>query len=125
MSGYTIDSSGWLEYFTGGKKAKTYLKYIEAHKPLWTPTLVIYEVYKKICKEKTEAEALLAVTQIESQSEKIISFDERLALFSADISLKWKLAMADAIIYATTLHQGAQLITGDHHFKNLPEVILV
>ncbi|MBI5299586.1 MAG: type II toxin-antitoxin system VapC family toxin [Deltaproteobacteria bacterium] len=125
MSGAVLDSSIWLEYFVGGKHAKTCFKYIQTHKPLWTPSLVIYEVYKKICKEKSETEGLLVITQIEGQSENIISLDERLALFSADISLKHKLAMADAIIYATAIHQEAQLITRDHHFKGLDEVILV
>lgn len=125
MSGAVIDSSGWLEYFTGGEHARIYLKHIRDQKPIWTPSLVLYEVYKKICREKSEAEGLLVITQIESQSEDVIPLDERLALFSADISLKWKLAMADAIIYATALKQGSRLITSDHHFKDLPGILLI
>ena len=125
MSGFVIDSSGWLEYFTGGRHAKTYLKYLQSDKPIWLPALVIYEVYKKIAKEKSETEGLLAITQMEGQSKGIISLDERLALFSADVSLKYKLAMADAIIYATALQQEAVLVTGDHHFEKLKDVILM
>ena len=125
MSGFVIDSSGWLEYFVAGKKAKTYLKYIQSDKPLWTPSLVLYEVYKKITKEKSETEGLLAITQISGQSEAIIPLDEKLALFAADISLRFGLAMADAMIYATALTQEATLVTSDHHFKNLEQVILI
>lgn len=125
MSGFVIDSSGWLEYFIAGQKAKAYLKYIQSPKSLWTPSLVIYEVYKKIAKEKSEMEALLAITQIDSQSEGIISLDEKLALFAADTSLRFGLAMADAIIYATALSQQATLVTSDHHFKGLDEVVLI
>lgn len=125
MNGLVIDSSGWLEYFTGGPHAKTYSKHFQSDKPIWLPALVIYEVYKKIAKEKSQTEALLAVTQMEGQSEGIISLDERLALFAADLSLRWKLAMADAIIYAATLQQEATLVTSDHHFKGLEQVIVI
>ena len=125
MSGYCIDSSGWLEFFVAGKHAKTVLKYLDAKKPIWTPSLVVYEVYKKIAREKSETEALLAITQMDSQSETIVPLDEKLALFAADISLKYKLAMADAIIYATALQQEAILVTGDHHFEKLKDVILM
>lgn len=120
-----IDSSGWLEYFVAGKQAKSYLKHIHSGKPIFTPALVIYEVYKKIAKEKNQTEALLAVTQIEGQSKAIVPLDERLALFAADISLRWKLAMADAIIYATALQEKAVLVTGDRHFEKLEDVILI
>ena len=125
MSGFVIDSSGWLEYFVAGQKTKAYLKYIQSGKPLWTPSLVIYEVYKKIAKVKSETEALLAITQIDGQSEAVISLDEKLALFAADTSLRFSLAMADAIIYATALSQEATLVTRDHHFKGLEQVVLI
>lgn len=125
MSGLVIDSSVWLDFFGGGKNAKGARKYIFSNEPLMTPTLVLYEVYKKVRKEKNEASAILAITQIENKSEHLIPLDEALALFAADASLKWKLAMADAIIYATTLQEEATLITGDHHFEGLDQVELV
>ena len=88
MNGLVIDSSGWLEYFTGGRHAKTYSKYLQSDKKIWLPSLVIYEVYKKIAKEKSETQGLLAVTQMEGQSAGGITLDERLALFSADVILR-------------------------------------
>jgi predicted nucleic acid-binding protein len=33
--------------------------------------------------------------------------------------------MTDAIIYATAQRNGATLITGDHHFEGLPDVVMV
>ncbi len=125
MSGFVIDSSVWLEFFGGGKIARTSRKYIFSHQPLVTPTLILYEVYKKILQEKTEPSAILAVTQIENRSAAIIPLDEELSLFAADTSLKWKLAMADAIIYATVLQEEATLITHDHHFEGMENTILI
>jgi predicted nucleic acid-binding protein len=40
----------------------------------------------------------------------------------ADICRRHKLATADAIIYATALASGADLLTCDRHFAALPEV---
>lgn len=125
MSGYVIDSSGWLEYFIGGKLCKNYFKYINSTESIWTPSLVVYEVYKKIAREKSEAEGILVITHIETQSKEIIPLDDHLALFAADVSIKHKLAMADAIIYATTLQQEATLVTSDKHFRELENVILI
>lgn len=122
---YVIDSSGWIDYFANEPKAEKISKYIQSQKSLLTPSLILYEVYKKIAREKTEGEAVFAITQIELQSEVIIPLDERLALFAADVSLRWKLAMADAIIYATALQEKATLVTSDHHFKGLEQVVLI
>lgn len=120
-----IDSSGWIEFFTDGPKANRYQKYLYETEPIITPSLILYEVYKKVMRERSANEAIFAVTQIQTLSEDVISLDEVLALYAADLSLQLKLAMADAIIYATTLHQEATLITSDHHFKGLKQVELV
>ena len=54
-----------------------------------------------------------------------MAFDEVLAVKSAELSVTHKLSMADAIIYATANHFGAQLIASDSHFANLPGVVLL
>lgn len=125
MNSVIIDSSGWLEYFGGGPKAKAFRKYIVSRRNIITPTLVLYEVYKKIAREKSPSEGILAVTQIGDRSEYLVSLDTTLALFAADISLQKNLAMADSVIYAATLQAKAQLITGDHHFKDLEHAVVV
>ena len=125
MNSVVIDSSGWLEYFSGGKKSKTFAEVLHGKQTILTPTLILYEVYKKIAKEKTESDALLVVTQIEGRSEKLIPLDDELAIFAADISLQHKLALADAIIYASALQEAATLMTRDHHFKDLEQVVLI
>ncbi|MBI4212658.1 MAG: type II toxin-antitoxin system VapC family toxin, partial [Deltaproteobacteria bacterium] len=82
-------------------------------------------VYKKIKAEKDEAQAIIAMTYMTDRTAGTIPLDETLALFAADISLRHKLAMADAIIYATTLQQKALLVTSDHHFEGLEHVLVL
>jgi predicted nucleic acid-binding protein len=49
-------------------------------------------------------------------------FDTTIALLAADLHREYKLATADAIVYATAQHQRAELLTCDVHFEKLPDV---
>lgn len=115
-----VDSSGWIEFFTGGSNAKLYGRYLKRPSELVTPTIVLYEVYKLIKRERSEEEALLAVAQI--QKTRLVPLSESLALAAADVSLDLRLAMADAIVYATARAEGAELVTGDRDLRGLPGV---
>jgi predicted nucleic acid-binding protein len=118
-----VDSSGWIEFFTDGPLAAGYSKYLKDLSKVVVPTIVIYEVYKKIKKEKTEEEALLAVSLINRTS--VIPLSESIALLAADLSLKHLLPMADAIVYATALEENCKVVTSDTHFKGLDRVVLI
>lgn len=120
---FIIDSSGWIEFLTDGPLAAEYLKYLKDTSKIKTPTIVIYEVYKKIKRERTEEEALLAVSLLNRTS--VIQLSESIALFAADLSLQYSLPMADAIVYATALEGGCRVVTSDAHFKRLDKVVFV
>lgn len=118
-----VDSSGWIEFFTAGPLSDKYAAYLKNTGNLIIPTIVIYEVYKKIKKGCSEEEALMAVAQMARAEEVLL--DEPLALFAADVSIKYNLAMADAIVYATAIQKNSRLITGDEHFEGLPMVVFI
>jgi predicted nucleic acid-binding protein len=120
-----IDTSGWIEYFSGGKKAKAYRKHITSGKDILTPTLILYEIYKKIRLLQSQFDSVFAITQIQNFSSEIVPLDESLALKAADISILKKLSMADSIIYATTLKCEATLVTSDHHFEGMEQITLI
>jgi predicted nucleic acid-binding protein len=54
----------------------------------------------------------------------VIAFTQ-LCRIAADICGQHKLATADAIIYATALNHGADLVTCDAHFDGLRGVTLI
>lgn len=117
-----VDSSGWLEYLTEDSNAAGFAPYIERETPVLMPTIVLYEVFKTLSRKlgKTNADRFVshAFRQI------LVPLDEDLALASAQASLDFRLAMADAIIYATALAYEAKLVTGDVAFRDLPGVIV-
>ncbi len=116
-----VDSVGWIEFFTDGPLASEYAKYLQKPSEVIVPTIVLYEVYKKIKRERNEELALVAVATM--QNARIVPLTEELSLSAADVSLGHKLAMADAIVYASTLQENAELITSDKDLKDLPHVI--
>jgi len=118
-----VDSSGWIEFFTDGPLSSGYAKYLKDIKMLVTPTIILYEVYKKIKRERTEEDALLAAGLMNRTL--VIPLHENIALLAADLSLKYSLPMADAIVYATAVEENCRVVTSDTHFKGLDNVVLI
>jgi predicted nucleic acid-binding protein len=118
-----LDSSGWIELFIGGPLAERYAAYLAPRYDVITPTIVLYEVYKKIKRERGEATALVFSGRLGATH--VVQLTEPIAYLAADLSLRHGLAMADAIVYATAKDQEAEVITGDADLKDLPGVIYV
>jgi len=115
-----VDSSGWLEFFTDGPRASAYAAYLNHPHAVVTPTIVLYEVYKVIKRQRNEESALAVSAQMGKT--KIVPLTEPIALTAADVSLTYHVAMADAIVYATALAEGAKLVTSDADLLPLPGV---
>jgi predicted nucleic acid-binding protein len=118
-----LDSSGWIEFFSGGPLAARYASYLKDPARLITPTVVLYEVYKKIKRQRGEEAALMAAGQLKGTE--LIPLTDSIALLAADSSLQHGLAMADAIVYATAKDLNARLVTGDADLKDLPDVVYI
>ena len=117
-----IDSYGWIEYFADGPLADSYAPFIEKSNAenTVTPTIVVYEIYRKIKNTKGEQKALEAYAQM-SQT-KIIELNSPISLEAADIGLTTDLGMADSIIVATAKAYNAEMITSDKHLKDIKRV---
>lgn len=115
-----VDSSAWIEFLADGPKAAQLSRFFEREEQLLVPTIVIYEVYKKLLREQgaTSAERFF------SQALRLatVQLDAEMAAVAAQTSLRHGLAMADAIVYAAARAHEAQLVTMDKHFRPLPGV---
>ena len=112
-----VDSSGWVEYFTDGPLADEFAPYLENLAEVVTPTIVIFEVYRVIRRQRSEEIATAAVAQMQKSS--VVDLDQFLALTAADVSIDHGLAMADAIVYATAQVKGVHMVTADADFASL------
>lgn len=111
-----VDSSGWLEYLADTPQASQFAPAIEDSTNLVVPAIILYEVFKKVLRERGENDALQVASVM--QTGRVVDLDASLAMEAA----RHALPMADSLIYATTLHLNATLWTQDAHFQGLPRV---
>jgi len=130
---YVIDAYAWVEYFRASEAGKKAKDYIESGKAA-TPTIVVAELYKKLLKEielgnetLEEAERRLDFVRGTTRS---VDLNFELAKKSAKVDLEmrkrskgWRLA--DSIILAAARTAAAEVVTGDEHFRGLPEAIMI
>ena len=122
---FVVDSSGWVEFMGDGAKANSFASYLESPENLLLPSIIVYEVYKKLIREQGQHMAEVFLSQAFDFRERLIDLTLELSILAARTSLETRLPMADAVIYATAQHHRAQLITSDSHFADLPGVTLV
>jgi toxin FitB len=115
-----VDSSAWLEYFADGPNAGFFESPITRKSELIVPTVVIFEVCKRILQQRGEEEALRAVSALHGGT--IIALSAELAVLAAGISYELKLPMADSLILATAQTHNAVIWTQDADFRDLPNV---
>ena len=115
-----VDSSAWLEYMADGPSASFFAPAIEHSAKLIVPTVVLFEVFKRVLHERGESAALTAAALLQQGT--IVDLTAPLALSAATFSTAHKLPMADSIIYVTARAFDATLWTQDADFEPLPHV---
>ena len=80
-SANVVDSSGWLEYFTGSARADFFSPAIEDTDNLFVPVISIYEVFKKVLRERGENDALQIAGAMHAG--RVIGMDSTLAIEAA------------------------------------------
>lgn len=120
---YLLDTCAWIEWLIGGKSANILDDYFKIPQKLLVPTILQFELYRWVAREKDDNSAVEIIALTEQGI--VVPLNTETALTAADVAKAHKLAMADAIIYATaTLHQ-AKLITLDKHFSQLADVTYI
>ncbi|MFC5343010.1 type II toxin-antitoxin system VapC family toxin [Brevundimonas staleyi] len=118
-----VDTSAWIEWLIDSPTAESLARTIPEAADWLVPTLVQFELAKWMTRERGEAATDRAVAF--SRTCVVVPLTTHIALQAAEISATHKLATADAVIYATAQEYGADLLTCDAHFRDLPGVILV
>ena len=119
-----LDSSAWLEYFFGSKKAEKVKLIVDSSERIISSKINIFEVYYRILKEKNREQAEKHVSFILSRAE-LDDLDTETLKLAADEKEKFGLGMADAIILATALKHNADIYTGDFDFKVAKDLIKI
>ena len=118
-----LDSSIWIEIFRDGPLATASKKILSTNEVAGIPTVVIFEIYRKIAKEVSEDSALSAVAYLKTFA--VLNLDVEVALTAADIALAHKLGMADSIVLAHAQCLESRLVTLDNDFAGIPGVEVI
>ena len=118
-----VDSSAWIEWLNDGPLTAELSRKMPVKSALLVPTLVQHELMKWLVRERGEeaADEVIAYTQ----KCVVAVLDTATAIEAANLSRQYRLATADAVIYATAVRHGAGLLTCDAHFGRLPGVTFV
>ena len=118
-----VDTSIWIEWLMDSPLKAEISALFPETKQCIVPTIVQLELDKWLTREvgETEADQVIAYTQ----NCTVVALDTKIALHAAELNRQYKLATADAIVYATALIHNADLLTCDAHFENLPHVVYI
>lgn len=113
-----VDTSAWIEWFIGSSTADRLAPLLPEPQDWIVPTIVQLELAKWLNREIGEdaADEVIAF----SSTCLVIPLDTQIALLAAEITREHSLAIADAIVFATSQSVGGGLVTCDAHFQNLP-----
>jgi len=130
-----VDAYAWIEIFIGSEKGKKAREELEKADEVYTPSTVLAEIARKYLLEGLNEEAVAHRLRIISEASDIVSIDTGTALEAAKCYMKLvdeaKIArlttpsLFDAIVLAIAKDLEAKVLTGDEHFKDLPETIWI
>ncbi len=118
-----VDTSAWIEWLIGSDVGNTVVRDLPERAQWLVPTIVQLELVKWLSREAGEDKTDQVIAFTETCL--IADLDTAIALSAADLCSRRKLATADAIVYATAMAYGADLLTCDQHFKDMDRVLYV
>jgi predicted nucleic acid-binding protein len=130
---YIIDAYAWIEYFRASKAGEVARQYIESEESA-TPTIVVSEVSRKLQNEimlgnETQAGKTQRLEFIRATT-RIIDLDFEIAAKAGEIDPEMRKkrkgwGLVDSIILCTMMATKGKVVTGDEHFRELEEAVLI
>jgi toxin FitB len=115
-----VDSSAWLEYLADGPNAQFFAPAIEKRSELVVPTIVVFEVFKRVLQQRNAHAALESVAVL--REGRLVDLTATIAMAAANVSQSEKLPMANSIIIATARAENAVVWTQDSGFQGRPGI---
>lgn len=115
-----VDSSGWIEFFMAGTNGPVFKPVIEQRQTLLVPTIALFEVHKVLSRQ-LPPEVVTACLDV-MRLGRVLDITAARAVAGADVSLRHKLAMGDALMYSLAQEHNATFWTQDADYQGLPGV---
>jgi toxin FitB len=120
-SAVTLDSSVWIEILGSGRLVGPCAAALRDAGEVMVPTVVIYEVYRKVLAATgSEDDALSAASLLRQHV--VRDLTDEIALEAAELSLAHDLGMADSLVLAHAMRDAAPLVTLDNDLASIDGV---
>lgn len=130
-----IDAYAWIEVFLGSEKGRKVKEILEQADELFTPDTVLAEIARKYQREGADERTTDARLETITTASNVTQIDAKVALEAARCytqlvtnARKRKLktpSLFDAIVLSVSRVVKAKVVTGDEHFRNLPETVWI
>jgi len=122
-----LDSFAWMEYFMGTQKGEKVKKLVDDDSQLYTSPIVIAEIFSKSLRTDGNADERKEFIMKRCA---VVALDVNTAVEAAKIHAQNKIkipdfGLADAIILASARSRKIKVLTGDPHFKNFSDAIML
>ena len=117
-----VDSCIWIAWLTADPRGERLRAQLAQPHEILVPTVVLYEVVRWTQRERGQAAAVTIAAHL--QQCEIAGLEPAVALLACDLSLRHRLAMADAMVYAHAQVAQVPLWTSHSYFSGLPGVVL-
>ena len=118
-----LDSSIWIEHLKSKPATGKISHYFKNIQEVITPTIAIYEVFKRMKKEHSVQETYDLVAQMLKTN--VVPITADIAMTAANVSLEHDLPMADSLVYATAVEYDCKVVTLDNDFRDLPRAEVI
>ncbi len=115
-----LDTWTWVEYWKGNERVRTS---VEGNETRITSMISVAELERLYGTDKERMDRMVSIIRLRSL---LVPVDLAIARAAGRVRREMKEGgIADAIIYATALRHRAKVVTGDPHFRGMPEVVFV
>jgi predicted nucleic acid-binding protein len=114
-----------MEFFAGSKTGETVKTYVmDEDQAIIISSITLAEIYR-IALDRFDEQTAEKRRRSMISGCYLIPVDEEIAIKGARFWHERDWGLRDAIIYATAIREGAKVLTGDHPFKGLKDVIFL
>ncbi len=128
MTEYIIDAYAWIEYLEGSSRGVKIRNIVENSKnKVYTCAVTIAEIVSKFLRRNFDPETAFNAIIADSH---VISVNDKLSFVAGQLHAEMRkhvkdFGLADAYILACAKNYNAKIVTGDPHFKNVKDVVMI
>lgn len=124
---YVIDAYAWVEYLAGTERGKKVRDILTSERDVYTSVLTLAEITSKVKRNGNDPETAFVAIAAHSS---FVEIDCQLARNAGEVHFEGRKTMhdfglADAFVLATARRLGAKILTGDEHFRDFEESIMI